>query len=152
MLVDGDIPAPPSLRELFTELDHDDSWWFQGFKRGAGIRQRLTHYTDLVYFRGTTKPGETRMTGDISLIGVGELTHVADFEAALEELLSKLCDWLDRLDHPLLLHLSARLATKGVFWDPINGECCPAVGLPRPDGVPIDAAHYLYLPVFGRNA
>lgn len=151
MLNDGEVPVSPSLRELFTELDSDDSWWCQGFKRGAGIRQRLTHYTDLVYFRGTSKPGETRMSGDISLISVGGPTHVADFEGGLQELFSKLCDWLDRLDQPLLLHLSMKLAAKGVSWDPISGEC-PAVGLPRPEGVPVDAAHYLYLPVFGRNA
>jgi hypothetical protein len=63
MLCEGEIAASSGLRELFGELDRDGSWWCQGFKRGAGIRQRLTHYTDLVLFQGATKPGDSRMTG-----------------------------------------------------------------------------------------
>ncbi|MFQ5923961.1 MAG: hypothetical protein ACE5M4_14070 [Anaerolineales bacterium] len=151
MLNDGEVSASPSLRELFAELDSDDSWWFQGFKRGAGIRQRLTHYTDLVYFRGSTKPGDPRISGDVSLISVGGPIHVADFEGGLQELFSKLCEWLDRLDPTLLRHLSEKLAAKGVSWNPIADEC-PTVALPRQEGVPVDASHYLYLPVSHRDA
>lgn len=146
MLTNEEIPASPWLRELFAELDHEDSWWFHGFKWGIGIRQRLTHYTDLVYFRGGTKPGEARMSGDVSLISVGGPIHLADFEDALQELFSGLCEWLDRLDQPLLRHLSERLAAKGVSWSPLSDQC-PAAALPKQEGVRLDAAHYLYLPV-----
>ncbi len=148
MLKKGDVPASQSLRELFNELDHDDSWWSHGFKHGAGIRQRLTHYTDVVYFRGSTKPGAHRMTGDVSLISVGGPVHLPDFESALQELFGKLCEWLERLDQLLLRHLSEKLSAKGVSWDPNTGEC-PAVALPREEGVRLDASHYLYLPVSG---
>jgi hypothetical protein len=148
MLNDGDVPASPSLRERLDELDHYDSWWSHGFKRGAGIRQRLTHYTDVVYFQGSTKPGDHRMTGDVSLISVGGPVHLPDFESALQDLFGKLCEWLERLDLLLLRHLSEKLAAKGVSWDPNTGEC-PAVALPPEEGVRPDASHYLYLPVSG---
>jgi hypothetical protein len=128
MLNDGEVQAPAPLHELFAELDRDDSWWIHGFKRDTGIRQRLTHYTDVVYFQGSTKPGDPRMTSDVSLISVGGPVHVPEFEGALQELFGKLCQWLERLDLLLLRHLSEKLAAKGVSWDPFTGEC-PAVAL-----------------------
>jgi hypothetical protein len=147
-LHDGKVSASPSLLELFDELNHDDSWWFHGFKRCAGIRQRLTHYTDVVDFRGSTKPGGHRMTGHVSLISIGEAVRVPDFEGALQELFGKLCEWLERLDLLLLRHLSGKLAAKGVSWNPFSVGC-PAVLLPPEEGVQLDPSHYLYLPVSG---
>ena len=146
MLKNGKVQAPAPLCELFAELDSSDSWWAHGFKGGSGIRQRLTHYTDMVYFQGSTKPGESRMTSDVSLISVGGQIHIPEFERDLEELFGKLCEWLERLDLLLLRHLSEKLAAKGVSWDPSSGEC-PAVALPPQEGVRLDASHYLYLPV-----
>lgn len=146
MLKNGKVQAPAPLRELFTELDSGDSWWTHGFKGGAGIRQRLTHYTDMVYFHGSTKPGDSKMTGDVSLISVGGPVHVPEFECGLQELLGKLCEWLERLDLLLLRDLSGKLAVKGVSWDPFSSEC-PAVALPHQEEVRLDASHYLYLPV-----
>jgi hypothetical protein len=148
MLHDGDVPASPLLRELFDELDHDGSWWSHGFKRGAGMRQRLTHYTDVVYFHGSTKPGDHTMTGDVSLISVGGPVHFPNFESALQDLFGKLCEWLERLDQILLQHLSEKLAAKGVSWEPHTGGC-PAVALPPEEGVRLNASHYLYLPISG---
>ena len=147
MLKNGKVQAPAPLRELFSELDGGDSWWTQGFKGGTGIRQRLTHYTDMVYFHGSTKSGDSRMTGDVSLISVGGLVHVSEFERGLQELFDKLCRWLERLDLLLLRHLSEKLATKGVSWDPLSSEC-PSVALAPQKGVQVNAAYYLYLPVF----
>lgn len=148
MLKNEKVQAPAPLRELFAELDSGDSWWAHGFKGGAGIRQRLTHYTDLVYFHSSTKPGDSRMTGDVSLISVGGPVHVSEFERGLQELFGKLCEWLERLDLLLLRYLSEKLAAKGVSWDPFSGEC-PAVALPPQEGVRLDASYYLYLPVSG---
>ena len=146
MLIAEKIPASAPLRELFAELDYDDSWWFSGFKWGIGIRQRLTHYTDLVLFQGSTKPGDARISGDVSLISVGGPVHLKDFEGAMQELFSKLCEWLDRLDQILLVYLSERLATKGVSWNPLSAAC-PTIALPGLGGVRVDVPHYLYLPV-----
>ncbi len=143
MVLADDLLTPMHLRELFLELDGEDSWWVQGFKRGAGIRQRLTHYTDLVLFHGGAKSGGPKMTGDVSLASVGGPVHVKDFESTLEALFVKLCEWLDRLDQPLLAHLSARLAKRGVSWDPL-GEPCPAVTMPTQGEVRAGARHYLY--------
>jgi hypothetical protein len=140
------IAASPALRELFLELDCNDSWWYQGFKYGVGIRQRLTHYTDIVYFHGSAKLGDARLSGDISLTGVGGPIHHEDFEQALRELFGKLCEWLDRLEQPLLQHLSEKLGARGISWNPLDDRC-RAVILPVLSGIRVDAAHYLYLPL-----
>ncbi len=113
------------------------------------MRQRLTHYTDLVYFKVSTKAGDTKMTSDISLITIGGPTHVLNFEHALQSLLTDLCEWLDQLDQILLADLSERLARKGITWNPFD-EPIPAVRLPEPDDARLDASHYLYLPVCSR--
>lgn len=146
MLKNGKVQAPAPLRELFAELNSSDSWWTHGFKGGTGIRQRLTHYTDMVYFQGSTKPGEPRMTSDVSLISVGGQIHIPEFERSLEELFGRLCQWLERLDHLLLQHLSEKLAAKGVNWNPFSGEC-PAIALPRQERIQLGASYYLYLPI-----
>ena len=146
MLANGELTASLALSELFAELDRDSSWWSIGFKRGVGMRQRLTHYTDLVIFHGRTKPGDTKMSGDVSLTTVGGPVRVAEFETALEELFADFCEWLDRLDHELLTHLSGRLARKGVSWNPY-AEPCPAIALRELDEVRPDVSHFLYLPV-----
>ena len=145
-ILEGHLPASRTVRDLFAALDHDKSWWSLGFKRGKGMRQRLTHYTDLVYFRGSTKPGDTNMTSDISLITIGGPVHEVNFESALQNLLTGLCEWLDQIDRALLSRLSEKLAKKGVLWKPFD-EPIPAVKLPALDGARLDASHYLYLPV-----
>lgn len=148
MLSERKLQAPAVLHELFSELDCDDSWWSHGFKRGAGVRQRLTHYTDMVYFHGSTKPGGSKMTSDVSLTSVGGPVHAPEFERGLQVLFGKLCEWLDRLDLVLLRHLSENLAAKGVTWKPFSGGC-PAYLLPTQEVIQLNASHYLYLPVSG---
>ena len=145
-LIKGQLPASQTVMNLFSALDQDESWWSLGFKRGVGMRQRLTHYTDLVYFRGRTKAGDTEMTNDISLVTIGGPVRVVDFESALQNLLTGLCEWLDQLDQALLSLLSERLEKKGVLWKPFD-EPIPAVKLPGLNDARLDAPHYLYLPV-----
>lgn len=140
------LPASQTVRTLFAELKQDNSWWCLGFKRSVGMRQRLTHYTSLVCFGASTKAGDTKMTSDISLITIGCPNSVVNFESALEELLTGLCEWLDRLDPALRSRLSEKLAKKGVAWKPFD-EPIPAVNLPGLDDARLDAPHYLYLPV-----
>ena len=142
-------PASQPVKDLFEMLDQPDSWWSLGFKRRVGMRQRLTHYTDLVYFSSSTKAGDTMMTSDISLISIGGTASVANFENVLQNLLTNLCEWLDKLDQRLLAHLSERLKRKGIPWNPLS-EAIPAVWLPEPDDARLDASHYLYLPVCSR--
>jgi hypothetical protein len=147
MLKKGQIEAPVRLRDLFAELDNPDSWWTSGFKWGVGMRQRLTHYTDMVYFAVSAKSGAEKMTGDVSLIGIGGGFKVSGFEEALAELLRKLCEWLEQLEHLLLPHLSQKLMEKGVHWDPLAGGC-PTVKLPTPVSPELfKGSHMLYLPV-----
>ena len=68
-LIEGRLQASQAVIDLFVALDQDNSWWSLGFKRGIGMRQRLTHYTDLVYFRGSgisLSPLEVRPEWSIS--------------------------------------------------------------------------------------
>ena len=138
-LIEERLQASQTVIDLFVALDQDNSWWSLGFKRGIGMRQRLTHYTDLLYFRGS----------GISLITIGGPSRVVDFETALQNLLTGLCEWLDQLAQVLLTQLSERLARQGVHWKPFD-EPIPAVPLPEPDDARLDAPYYLYLPVCRR--
>jgi hypothetical protein len=146
MLVNGNFPASTTLIELFAELDRETSWWSLGFKRAVGMRQRLTHYTDLVIFQGSTKPGEEKMSADVRLTTIGGPVRVADFEKALEQLFADLYGWLDRLDQELLAYLSMRLARKSVIWNP-SEEPIPTILLTELDEIRSDVPHYLYLPI-----
>ncbi len=145
-LAKNEYAAPTALMDLFAKLNCEDSWWFNSFKRGTGFRQRLTHYTDLVYFHGSAKQGNNNIAGDISLISVGGPVHAIEFENALRDLFSKLCAWLDQLDQLLLQLLSEKLARKGVSWNPFNDRC-RCLALPPQKNVRLDVPHYLYLPV-----
>ncbi len=145
-VINGQLPASQTVRDLFAALGQEDSWWSLGFGWGEGMRQRLTHYTDLVYFSASTKAGDTKMTSDISLITIGGPPRGVDFETALQNLLTSLCEWLDQLDQELLSHLTERLAGQGVHWEPFN-DPVPVFKLPQPGEARLDASHYLYLPL-----
>lgn len=140
------ISAPQPLFDLFDNLKQEGSWHSLGFKRGVGMRQRLTHYTSLVSFSASTKAGDTNMTADISLISIGDPTSKTDFESTLQIFLTNLCEWLDQLDQVLLSHLSEKLARKDIIWNPLN-EPIPDQRLPDCGDIRPDASHYLYLPV-----
>ena len=144
---DNKVAALDSLRELFVDLDQQRSWWKLGFARGAGTRQRLTHYTDMVFFEGSAKPGCSRMSGDIILSTVGGPVSVPEFGSHLKELLFKLCEWLEQLELLLIGELSTRLASNGVTWDPMS-EPCPSIALPPRTVTEQFSSHYLYLPIY----
>ena len=133
------------LERLFTGLRQDTSWWAVGFRHGVGMRQRLTHYTDLLVFSGRTKPGDAVMTADVALAAIGERNVVPEFGLALRQLLAGLCEWLDALTLELLAILSQRLAAKGVTWDPFD-EKCSVIELTE-TGEPRNGTDYLYLPI-----
>lgn len=144
---DNKVAALDSLRKLFVDLDQQRSWWKLGFARGAGIRQRLTHYTDMVFFEGSAKPGCSHMSGDIILSTVGGPVIVTEFESHLKDLLFKFCEWLEQLEFILIAESSTRLASNGVPWDPMK-EPCPSVGLPPCTVTKQLSSHYLYLPIY----
>lgn len=137
-------PAP--IGALFSELNDPASWWWQGFSRGGGMRHRLVHYTDLVHFGGTTRPGDDHMSSNVSLGAVGGPVSHTDFEAALRTLFAGLFGWLDRLERELRSSLVARHGQ----W-PLPSKVVPdcAFSLPRGRitswGAP--GPSYLYLPL-----
>jgi hypothetical protein len=147
MLSHEKLPSSKALSKLFAELDKKDSWWSLGFSFGVGMRQRLTHYTDLLTFAGSTKPGDTKMTADVSLVAVGDSVLVADFENILKKLLADLCEWLDRLEQELIPLLSGRLKQKRIRWNPLDKHTPPTIVLPTLDLGNLDPSYYSYLPV-----
>ncbi len=79
---------------------------------------------------------------------IGGQVEGIELEDALQNLLSGLCEWLDQLDQELLSHLAERLERQGVHWEPFN-DAVPVFRLPGPGEAPLDASHYLYLPICG---
>lgn len=146
LIVNEKIPVPQTFFSLFQNLDREDSWYNLGFKRGIGMRQRLTHYTDLVIFRGRTKEGENQMSGDVSLGTIGGPIRVVDFEEGLKTQFRNLCVWLDRVDYELLTFLSKRLVRKGISWNPFD-ETVPSIDLPVMVEIDIEESNYYYFPV-----
>lgn len=147
MVNDGRLITQPEFKSLFEELSDEHSWWSKGFKRGVGIRQRLTHYTDIVYFSGSTKLDDQVMTGNISFGGIGGPVHTSDFELEMQVMFRNLCEWLERLDQQLMQRQTAKLVPKGIVCDPTPNKC-PAIDLPNNEDVRKSACHHLYLPIF----
>lgn len=122
------ISVSSRLRELFEELDQETSWYHAGFQRGKGIRQRLVHYTDIIFFSGGPGKDHDKMVPEISLAAVGEKIVVGNFEESLRKLLGGLCEWLDQIEEVLIEQLSKRMAEEKIAWSWMSAEY-PAVSL-----------------------
>jgi hypothetical protein len=140
------LRVPRQVGALFQGLNREDSWWSLGIKYRVGIRQRLTHYTDLIYFNASTKPGSTAMVSEISLVAIGDPNQALDLESGLRIFFSSLCEWLDELEKEILAHLSDKLRQQGIDWDPFRLPVCK-VALPRSNDMFMGRDHYLYIPV-----
>jgi len=138
----------PQLKALFDELDDKSSWLERSIGYGIGMRQRLSHYTDLIILSGSAPPGEARMRSNFELVSIGTSEYKVDFPTSLKTLLQDLCDWLDRLDALLVEHLCNRAKREGIEWQP--PKKCPGYLLPIVRSATvreIPKVDYLYLPL-----
>jgi hypothetical protein len=103
-----------AVQAVFLKLDDPDSWWNIGFGRGAGVRQRITHYPDLVMFQGSGFQGQP-MKAKAYLhyaYGTGQ-GEALDFVDTLTKILAGACEWLDELEAVFLSILTSRAGRIG---------------------------------------
>lgn len=145
----GRLDSPSGLRLLFEKLDNEGSWWSVGFAWGIGMRQRLVHYTDLVILEGMTRPGDDRISAEMSLSTVGGPVRYRDFETTLRQLFLGFFNWLDAVEQELLTRLSERIAPRGTRWNATANPYPPFSLPPREKTALAGAAvtDYLYMPM-----
>lgn len=140
-------PIVARLRALFGELDDQSSWFQSSIEYGIGMRQRLSHYTDLIVLSASAPPGENQMRQRFELVRIGTSKYTIDFPAEPRNLLHGLCAWLDKLDCLLIEQLCDRAKESEFEWQP--PEKCPGLYLPvvgTASNRDIPKVDYLYLP------
>lgn len=134
----GVIGLPPPIQNLLSELDKRGGWWELAFKPHHGARQLLIHNQYVVTFHGAQTLGGA-MEARASLISAYQQCAIGnDFFKLLRDILTSLCDWLDRLEDALLNHLQTRAPS----WKPISQ--CPAILL----GLGFPASGVTYHPMY----
>lgn len=136
-----ELPAIAPVHSLLAELENPGSWWELAFKPRQGARQLLIHNHYVVSFHGTQSPGGP-MEVKANLISPYQKHPIdGDFFRLLRDILTNLCDWLDRVENSLIIHLQ----TLDSSWKPML--TCPSVYLGS--GVPITGIcyHPMYFPL-----
>ena len=117
------------VRAVFLLLDDEKSWWNLGFKPGTGMRQRLTHYPDLIEFQGVGRHGSDTFVATAHLRGAmsANASDVMDFIAVLSDVLNDMCGWLDVLEAKLFDILLRRASDIGhvLVQGVIHGSIVP---------------------------
>lgn len=134
------------LKDIFAKLDMPNSWWAIGYKRGEGMRQRITHFSDFVMFHGSGKTGENTMKTKATLGNAVDLNNRINFDEALKSMLAGLCDWLDELEQNLFEILQNRATGLGKM---LTRKRIFLVILPifREEAREIPDKDFLYLPM-----
>ena len=135
------LPALAPVHTLLNELNNPGTWWELAFKPHHGARQLLIHNHYVVTFHGaqtTSGPMEAKA----NLISAYQKHAIdGDFFRLLRDILTSLCDWLDRLEDALVKHLQTLISA----WKPMSQ--CPFIlrGL----GFPMSGVNYhpLYFPI-----
>jgi hypothetical protein len=135
------LPALAPVHALLNELNNPGTWWELAFKPHHGARQLLIHNQYVVTFHGAQSPGGP-MEAKANLISAYQKHTIdGDFFSLLRDILTSLCDWLDRLEVALVSHLQSLNSA----WKPMSR--CPSVCLGL--GLPLSGVNYhpLYFPL-----
>jgi hypothetical protein len=133
------------VASLLAELDNPGSWWDLAFKPKAGGRQLLVHNQYLVQFQASsTSGGSFKASACVTSPWADNVVPFPDFFGLLRDILTKLFDWLDRLEIALMIYLKP----KDPLWKPIS-TACPFFLLPVgwPPGVICLDPTYFPLPL-----
>jgi hypothetical protein len=136
-----ELPALAPVHSLLNELNNPGTWWELAFKPHHGARQLLIHNHYVVTFQGAQSPGGP-MEAKAKLISAYQKHAIdGDFFRLLRDILTSLCDWLDRLEGALVKHLH----TLNSGWKPMSQ--CPSIFLGL--GFPMSGVNYhpLYFPL-----
>jgi hypothetical protein len=141
-----------AVKEVFSELDAPDSWWRLGFQRGFGLRQRITHYPDLIQFHGSgTVGGDMRARAFVHKGPKFGFASETEFTENISKILQGMCDWLDRLE-AILIRVVVERAERvdaQLFEVPDGGIYLPVFMSGEFQGYRPD---YLYLPLCADSA
>ncbi|MFO0812134.1 MAG: hypothetical protein U0796_02885 [Gemmatales bacterium] len=135
------LSALAPVHDLLIEMNNPGTWWELAFKPHHGARQLLIHNHYVVTFNGAQSPGGP-MEAKANLISAyQEPTIDHDFFRLLRDILTSLCEWLDRLEDALVRHLQTLNST----WKPLPQCPCIHLGL----GLPMSGVSYhpLYFPL-----
>ncbi|WP_291984282.1 hypothetical protein [Luteitalea sp.] len=111
-----------AIADSVTSLDESGSWWDVGFRRGAGVRQLITHLHHSVRLQVSRAPDEPHETSAF-VSASGPRPGAGNFTANLRSVLVGLCHWLERLEPQIATVLrrrgiSASIATTDRDWCP----------------------------------
>jgi hypothetical protein len=122
-------------------LNDPGTWWELAFKPHHGARQLLIHNQYVVTFQGAQSPGGPMEAQAYLTSPYPRHAIDGDFFRLLRDILTSLCEWLDRLEEALVKHLQTRSSE----WVPISR--CPSINLGR--GLPLSGMQYhpLYFPI-----
>jgi hypothetical protein len=142
-----------SLKPVFQKLNKSTSWWYLGFKKGKGMRQRIVHYPDLVTIQGEQRLGEQLASATAYLLSQNPKVVSPNFEDLLRTILAGMCEWLDELEVVLLQRLADRAKAMGASWSPPAQPAQFFVPMEKPrDWRDIPAKDFLYLPLCDASA
>src|SRR6267143_1614215 len=135
------VTHPKQRTESMGDLNHPGTWWELAVKPHHGARQLLIHNHYVVTFHGTQTTGGP-MEAKANLISAYQKHAIdGDFFRLLRDILTSLCDWLNRLEDTLVKHLQTLISA----WKPKSQ--CPFILLGL--GFPMSGVNYhpLYFPI-----
>jgi hypothetical protein len=135
------------IRALLAELDNVGTWWALALGYGTGLRQKLVHYTDTFHIVGSRPTDEERFKLECSVWEPMTGGQPVDFIESLRMSLHGLCDWLDRLEQVLQVHVASQASARRMGWQP--DPVCPSISVPidTPLGEREIPDGFLYLPL-----
>jgi hypothetical protein len=139
--------AYEKVKQVCCELTASDSWWSVGFQRTVGLRQRITHYPDLVSFTiHSVGDGQRSATAYVHRAARLEPMNDANLTKSISKILEGMCNWLERLEVILNEIVAARALRMGaqVHDFPSAQFCVPSLEF---GDAPVDCSNYLYLPI-----
>jgi hypothetical protein len=134
------------VKQVCSELRVLDSWWHLGFQRTVGLRQRITHYPDLISFVGRGENGRMNAIPYVHRAAHLKVMSDINFIESLSTILAGMCDWLDRLEavlNKIVVERAKRMGAQ-LFEFPVSEFFAPSVAFGE---LRSDRSDYLYLPI-----
>jgi hypothetical protein len=138
-------PKYSALRPFFNALG---SWYDLGLKPLNGVRQRITHFEDIIVF-GAGKVRENEPWKAVAFIHAFHDTQKPagpdDIVEIIKEMFAALFEWLDPVYEVLLSKMKARNLVDEAEWTWVGTEARFHVGTFKPENPSVIPSHYLYL-------
>jgi hypothetical protein len=143
-------PKYAGIRSIFLELDDEGSWYDLALKRKVGVRQRITHYEDVINFGGTRNDDGEPWRPTAYIGGPGGIenpTAPSDIIQIITIAFGLLFDWLDRIYEQIHVDLKSRITEVNATWDSLNDGSHFYAGSFMPNNPSQIPENYLFLPI-----